>query len=134
VNDLRQDTEQVQRRNDGLVLFAVPSSIKADFRPGPLARGAGGAATWNPDRNTCFVLFDRLARPDAGTAYRLWYVVDGDRVVDAGEITVDDSGRADATIDTSRWRGQHYDMMLRLEGRPHDPDAPTVLLARMSRQ
>jgi hypothetical protein len=135
VNDLKQSAAVIQRRNDGLVLFAVPSSIKADFQPGAAATDAVGAVTWNPERHACYVLFDRLPKPDPGTDYRLWYVVDGgQRVVDAGELPVDDTGRADATIDTRLWRGQRYDMFLRLEQRPHDGDAPTVMWANLSRQ
>jgi hypothetical protein len=135
VNDLKQSAGVIQRQNDGLVLFAVPSSIKADFKSGSAAAGAVGAVTWNPERHACYVLFDRLPKPDPGQDYRLWYVVDGgQRVVDAGQVPVDDNGRADATIDTQLWRGQRYDMFLRLEQRPHDSDAPAVMWANLSRQ
>ncbi|MBI2760764.1 MAG: anti-sigma factor [Chloroflexi bacterium] len=134
VNDLRESADEIQRRSDGLVLFAVPSAIKADFQPGPAAGGAIGAATWSPERGACFLLFDKLPRPEPGSVYRMWYIVDnGQRVVDAGELVVDEAGRADMTIDTSRWRGVTYDMVLRLEQRPHDPDAPAVLTASLRR-
>jgi hypothetical protein len=134
VNDLRHDTEQMQRRNDGLLLFAVPSSVKADFRPVGNAKGATGAATWNPGRNVCFVLFDHLPQPEPGTAYRLWYLVDGGRrVVDAGDLTPDANGKAEIILDASQWRGQDYEMVLKLEQRPHDVAAPTLMVARLSR-
>jgi hypothetical protein len=134
VNDLRESADEIQRRSEGLVLFAVPSAIKADFQPGPAAGGAIGAATWSPERGACFLLFDKLPRPEPGTSYRMWYIVDdGQRVVDAGELAVDEAGRADMTINTGRWRGVTYDMVLKLEHRPHDPDAPAVLTASLRR-
>jgi hypothetical protein len=134
VNTLRQDTEQMQRRDDGLLLFSVPSSVKADFQPSADARGATGAVTWNPNRNVCFVLFDKLPKPEPGTTYRLWYVVDGGRrVVDAGTLTPDEHGRFDLIMDVSNWRAQEYDMVLRLESQPRDPAAPVVLTAKLRR-
>jgi hypothetical protein len=134
VNELRQDTEQIQRRNDGALIMAVPSSVKTDFQPGEQARGATGAATWNPTRGVCFVFFEKLPQPEPGTAYRLWYTVDGGRrVIDAGTLTPDAHGRFDLIMDVSNWRGQEYDMVLRLESQPHDPTAPIVLTAKLRR-
>jgi hypothetical protein len=134
VNTLRQDTAQMQRRDDGLLLFSVPSSVKADFQPSADARGATGAVTWNPNRNVCFVVFDKLPKAEHGTTYRLWYVVDnGRRVVDAGTLTPDDHGRFDLIMDVSNWRAQEYDMVLRLESQPRDPAAPVVLTAKLRR-
>lgn len=134
VNNLRHDTDQMQRRNDGLLLLAMPSSIKADFQPVGDARGATGAVTWNPSRNVCFVLFDRLPPPEPGAAYRLWYIVDGGRrVIDAGTITPGEDGKVDLILDASNWRGQEYEMVLRLEHRPQDPTAPALLTARLRR-
>lgn len=134
VNSLRQNAGDLQRRSDELLLFIVPSSIKADFIPTDQANGAVGAATWNPGRNACVVMFERLAKPEAGTAYRLWYIVDGGRrVIDAGTITPDEHGRADSIIDTGGWRGRDYDMLLKLEQRPNDIDAPILLTAKLQR-
>lgn len=133
VNGLREDTVEIQRRNDGLLLLAVPSSAKADFRQVGNARGATGAVTWSPERQVCYAIFDNLPEPEAGATYRLWYVVDGERVIDAGEIAPDDHGKAIAIIDASRWRGQDYDLTLKQERRPHDPEAPALLIARLRR-
>jgi hypothetical protein len=134
VNNLRQDTAQIQRRNDGLVLMSVPSSVKADFLPVGDAGGATGAATWNPGRNVCFVLFDRLPQPEPGAVYRLWYIVDGGRrVIDAGTLTPDEHGKVNLIMDVSAWRGLDYEMVLRLEHRPQDPTAPALLTARLRR-
>lgn len=132
VNELRQEAAAMRRRADGLLLFAVPSSIRADFHPVTGQVGAG-AVTWNPDRGVCYVVFERLPRPEPGTAYRLWYIADGVRRVDAGEVAPDETGRADLVIDASRWRGQSYELVLRLERTPHDPEAPAVLSASMQR-
>lgn len=134
VNDLRQNTVQMQRRDDGLLLFSVPSSIKADFQPSANARGATGAVTWNPSRNVCFVVFEKLPKPEPGTVYRLWYLVDnGRRVVDAGTLTPDEQGRFDLIMDVSNWRAQEYEMVLRLETQPRDPSAPALLTAKLRR-
>ncbi len=132
VNELRQEAAAMRRRADGLLLFAVPSSIRADFRP-IADQAAAGAVSWNPDRGVCYVVFERLPRPEPGTAYRLWYVADGVRRVDAGTVTPDETGWADLEIDASRWRGQSYELVLRLERTPHDPEAPAVLVASMQR-
>lgn len=132
VNELRQEAAAMRRQADGLLLFVVPSSIRADFQP-VAGRVAAGAVTWNPDRGVCYVVFERLPRPEPGSAYRLWYVVDGVRRVDAGQVAPDETGRADLVIDASRWRGQSYELVLRLERTPHDPEAPAVLVASMQR-
>jgi hypothetical protein len=132
VNELRQEAAAMRRQADGLLLFVVPSSIRADFQP-VAGQTAAGAVTWNPVRGVCYVVFERLPRPEPGSAYRLWYVADGVRRVDAGEVVPDDAGRADLVIDASRWRGQSYELVLRLERTPHDPEAPAVLTAAMQR-
>lgn len=132
VHELQQETATMRRMADGLLLFAVPSSIRADFQPAAELR-ATGAVTWNPDRGVCYVVFERLPRPEPGTAYRLWYVADGVRRVDAGEVVPDEAGRADLVIDASRWRGQSYELVLRRERTPHDPEAPAVLIASLRR-
>jgi anti-sigma factor (TIGR02949 family) len=132
VQELQQETATMRRRTDGLLLFAVPSSIRADFQPATELR-ATGAVTWNPDRGVCYVVFERLPRPEPGTAYRLWYVADGVRRVDAGEVVPDEAGRADLVIDASRWRGQSYELVLRRERAPHDPEAPAILIASLRR-
>lgn len=132
VNELRQEAAALRRRADGVLLFAVPSSIRADFRP-VADQAAAGAVTWNPDRGVCYAVFERLPRPEPGSAYRLWYIADGVRRVDAGEVVPDETGRADLVIDASRWRGQSYELVLRLERTPHDPEAPAVLVAAMQR-
>ena len=133
VNELREDTAQMQRRNDGLLLLAMPSSVKADFQPAGDGIGAVGAATWHPERGLCFVFFDQLPRPEPGTTYRLWYVVDGRIVINAGAVLPDEHGRAEAIIDASRWRGRDYELILRLERAPRDPEAEPVLTALLRR-
>ena len=134
VNELREETAQIQRRNDGLVLFAVPSSVKASFQPLSDLKGVTGAATWSPERGVCYVMFSGLPRPEAGTAYRLWYVVDnGRRVIDAGEIVPDEQGRAERVIDASQWRGRDYELVLRLERQPNDATATALLSANLRR-
>jgi anti-sigma factor RsiW len=133
VNELRDETAQIQRRNEGLLLLASPSTARADFRPVGDARGATGSATWNPDRRVCFVFFDHLPEPEAGAAYRLWYSVDGRITVDGGRVVRDDNGRAEVIIDASNWRGQTYELILKLERTPHDPGAVPILMARLVR-
>lgn len=132
VNDLRHDTAEMQRRNDDIVLIASPS-VKADFAAVGDTPTAAGSATWNPELRVCFVFFDNLPRPEPGTTYRLWYVTESGRRVDAGEVLVDEGGRAEVILDATRWRAQQYEMTLRLEHRPHDPNAPAVLAARLRR-
>ncbi len=133
VGELEQETAHIRQQNDGLLLFSVPSAIKADFQPVTENVAARGAASWSPDRNKCYVRFDSLPPPSEGQVYRLWYVVDNNRVVDAGVLSPDEDGRADATIDTSRWRGKAYEMVLRLEQRPSDAEAKALLTAILSR-
>lgn len=133
INTLRHDTAQMQRRNEGLLLLAIPSSAKADFQAVGEVKGAVGAATWHPERGVCIVLFDGLQKPESGSAYRLWYTVDGQRIIDAGEVLPDDTGKAEAVIAATRWRGHDYDLTLRLEQAKGDPNAPALLIARLRR-
>ncbi len=133
VNTLRAGSEVIQRRSDGLLMLAMPSSLKSDFQSLGDIKGAVGAASWNQERQVCAVVLDNLPPPESGASYRLWYIIDGQRVIDAGAVTLDDGGKAQMMIDASRWRGQEYEMLVTLERQPHDRSAPAVLTARLRR-
>lgn len=136
VNDLRAENTENQRRSEALVMIAMPSSIKSDLLPTSNNRGELGVATWSPERGRCIVLFDRLAKLEPGSAYRLWYTVEVEgqlRVFDAGEVKPDELGRADVEIDASRWRGRSYDLFLKIEQSPNDFDAESILSGTLYR-
>lgn len=133
VNGLRAENGWLARRNDALLVMSLPSSLTSAFQPVGNPGSAVGLATWNPGTGACYVVLDQLPPPEAGAAYRLWYTVDGRPPVDAGAVTADADGRAAVSVDTSRWRGTDYDMMIKVEQQRSDFNAPTLLVAHLHR-
>lgn len=141
VHDLRQQTDHInrqmdgmERRQEGLLLFASPATVKGSFSRLADAPAALGGMSWMPERGRCDVWFEGLPKPADGSAYRLWIVVDkGAIVVPAETLSVDANGGAYVILDASRWRGQDYDVQLRQEQRANDPEAPVLMTASVRR-
>src|SRR5215204_3434315 len=65
VNELKQENKQIQVAQRDQVVFALPSSLRAQLIPTEKAGDARGTVNWNPDEGKCMVRVRGLAKLDA---------------------------------------------------------------------
>jgi len=130
VNDLQRESQQLQETQRDVVVFAMPSSLRAAFTPTADAGTARGMVNWNPDENRCRVSVRDLAPPAEGASYHVYYDSPaGPR--EAGELKPDANGSAELSFDVSRWRGDEYRVWVSSVG-PHG-DSTRLLWASLRR-
>lgn len=131
VNDLKQESRQIQETQRDVVLLALPTTVRARFTPTQDAGTAQGTVSWNPDVGQCQVVVRGLP-VEEGVSYRVFY--QGMRgVVDAGELRPDESGGAALTFDVKKWQGAEYQVWVAAL-RPGTEQATALLQAELRRQ
>jgi hypothetical protein len=130
VNDLKQESKQIQEAQREIVLFSPPA-FRAKLDPTDADAGAGWV-TWIPDESRCAVKVKGLAKPEAGAAYHVFYKGMRDPV-DAGKLTPDEEGKAELEFDTSRWQGFEYHVWV-AQVRPGGEVGPPILKATLRRE
>jgi len=131
VNELKQESKQIQEAQRDIVLFSPPS-FRAKLDPAEPDSGAAGWVTWIPDEARCAVKVKGLAKSDSGASYHVFYRGMRDPV-DAGELKPNDEGKAELEFDTSRWQGFEYHVWV-AQVRPGGEVGPAVLKATLRRE
>jgi hypothetical protein len=106
VNDLKEQSQQIQETQRDVVLLAASPPVRGRFVPTESAGEATGTVTWNPEEGRCAVSVLGLHK-ESGTDYHVYYKSPrGD--IDAGELKPDDEGTATLVFDVSKWKGDTY--------------------------
>jgi hypothetical protein len=131
VNELKQESKQIQEAQRDIVLFSPPS-FRAKLEATEPDAGATGWVTWIPDEGRCAVKVKGLAKLEAGASYHVFFKGTRD-AVDAGELKPNDEGKAELEFDTSRWQGFEYRVWV-APVRPGAEAGPPVLKATLRRE
>lgn len=131
LNELKQESKQIQEAQRDIVLFSPPS-YRAKLEATEPDSGAAGWVTWIPDEGRCAVKVKGLAKLEAGASYHVFYKGMRDPI-DAGELKPNEDGKAELEFDTSRWQGFEYRVWV-AQVRPGVETGPPVLKATLRRE
>lgn len=133
VNDLRQQSRQLQESHRDLVLLAAPpTSIRVRMTVADGAGSARGSVTWAPDQGRCAVLASDLPVNDRERVYHVFYQDPGG-IHDAGPLTPDENGAAEIVFNVARWKGSEYQVWVAPARSGGEPGG-TILSAMLRRE
>lgn len=133
VDDLQQQSRQLQESQRDLVLLAVPpASIRVRMVVADGAGAARGSVTWAPEQGRCAVVASGLPVNDRERVYHVFYQDPGG-IHDAGQLQPDANGSAEVLFNVARWKGSEYQVWV-APARPGGEPGGTILSAMLRRE